>query len=234
MQREKRPLGLRVVEVLAALSMAGALGMVLGYAPLERTMGIVQKVFYFHVAANWLGMLSFIVAAVAAVGYLVTRDRRWDTLEVAAVEIGLAFALMGVVSGSIWARPIWNTWWTWDPRLTTVTIMLLVYVAYFMLRQGIDDPDRRARFGAVYALVGMLSVPLTFFSVRLYRTIHPVVVGKNEPGAQGAFDMTVAMRNTLFVSLFAFTVLYVALLWHRYRLGRAADQLEETRLRMME
>ncbi len=230
----RRPLGLRVAEIAAALSMAVALWMVLAYAPLERTMGIVQKVFYFHVAANWLGMLSFIVAAVAAVVYLITRDRKWDALEVAAVEIGLVFAFIGVVSGSIWARPIWNTWWTWDPRLTTVTIMLLVYVAYFMLRRGIDDPDRRARFGAVYAIVGMLSVPLTFFSVRIYRTIHPVVVGKNEAGAQGAFDMTVAMRHTLFMSLFAFTVLYVALLWHRYRLGRAADRLEEERLRLME
>ena len=229
-----RPVGLRVVEALAAVSMAVALWMVLAYAPMERTMGIVQKVFYFHVAANWLGMLSFIVAAVAAVAYLTTRRRKWDVLEVAAVEIGLVFALIGVVSGSIWARPIWNTWWTWDPRLITVTIMLLVYVAYFMLRRGLDDPDRRARFGAVYALVGLVSVPLTFFSVRLYRTIHPVVVGKNEAGAQGAFDMVADMRTTLFVSLFAFTVLYVALLWHRYRLGRAADELEAQRLRLME
>ena len=229
-----RPVGLRVVEALAAASMAVALWMVLVYAPLERTMGIVQKVFYFHVAANWLGMLSFIVAAVAAVAYLVTRRREWDVLEVAAVEIGLVFAFVGVVSGSIWARPIWNTWWTWDPRLITVTIMLLVYVAYFMLRRGLDDPDRRARFGAVYALVGLVSVPLTFFSVRLYRTIHPVVVGKNEAGAMGAFDMVADMRTTLFVSLFAFTVLYVALLWHRYRLGRAADELEAQRLRLME
>ena len=229
-----RPVGLRVAEGAAALSMAVALWMVLAYAPMERTMGIVQKVFYFHVAANWLGMLSFVVAAGAAVAYLVTRKRKWDTLEVAAVEIGLVFSFIGVVSGSIWARPIWNTWWTWDPRLITVTIMLLVYVAYLMLRRGMSTPEQRARFGAVYAIVGLISVPLTFFSVRLYRTIHPVVVGKNEAGAQGAFDMTVAMRHTLFASLFAFTVLYIALLWHRYRLGRAMNRLEEERLHLME
>ncbi len=229
-----RPLGLRVAEIAAAISMIGALAMVLFYAPVERTMGIVQKVFYFHVAANWLGMLSFLVAAITAGLYLLTRQRKWDILEVAAVEIGLVFAFIGVVSGSIWARPIWNTWWTWDPRLTTVTIMLLVYLAYMMLRRGLNSPEQRARLSAVYAIVSALSVPLTFFSVRIYRTIHPVVVGKNEAGAQGAFDMAVSMRHTLFVSLFAFTVLYVALLWHRYRLGQAEARLEEERLRLTE
>ena len=93
----------------------------------------------------------------------------------------MVFMLIAIITGSIWARPIWNTWWTWDPRLTTATIMELIYAAYLMLRQGIEDPDRRARFGAVYAIIGFLSVPLTFFSIRIFRTIHPVVIGSNDP-----------------------------------------------------
>ncbi|MCK5429597.1 MAG: cytochrome c biogenesis protein CcsA, partial [Anaerolineales bacterium] len=126
-----------------------------------------------------------------------------------------------------------NTWWTWDPRLTTATIMLLIYAAYLMLRQGIEDPDRRARFGAVYAIVGFLSVPLTFFSARLFRTIHPVVIGSNQPGAEGAFDMTTAMLQTFLFSLLVFSFIFADLLWHRVRLGKLADKVEWLKLKTM-
>ena len=129
--------------------------MVFFYAPLEAVMGEVQSVFYFHVATGWVGMLGFLVAGVAGVVYLLSSERKWDVVGLAAVEIGLVFMFIAIITGSIWARPIWNTWWTWDPRLTTATIMELVYAAYLMLRQGIEDPDRRARFGAVYAIVGL-------------------------------------------------------------------------------
>ena len=103
----------------------------------------------------------------------------------AAVEISLVFFLITIVLGSIWARPVWNTWWTWDPRLTTAAVTELIYVAYFMLRQGIEDPSRRARFGAVYAIVGAVSAPITFFAIRLFRTIHPVVIGSGDPRRGG-------------------------------------------------
>ena len=197
-------------------------------------MGQVQRVFYFHVAAGWVGMLGFIAAAVAGVIYLIRNERRWDIVELAAVEIGMVFAFINVVTGSIWARPIWNTWWTWDPRLTTATIMLLIYSAYLMLRAGIDDPDRRARFGAVYAIVGSLSVPLTYFSARLFRTIHPIVSGSNQPGADGAFDMTPKMTQTFMISLLVFSFIFVDLLWHRIRLGKLTDKVEQLKMKMME
>jgi heme exporter protein C len=145
----------------------------------------------------------------------------------------MVFAFINVVTGSIWARPIWNTWWTWDPRLTTATIMLLIYAAYLLLRQGIEDPERRARFGAVYAIVGFLSVPLTFFSARLFRTIHPVVIGTNQPGAEGAFDMTPLMTQTFMFSLLTFTFIFIVLLWHRIRLGRLSDKVEQLKLKSM-
>lgn len=226
-----KPVALKILDIITILLLLVATGLVFFFAPLERVMGLVQKVFYFHVAAGWVGMLGFLVAAVVGGIYLARGDRKWDIVGLAAVEIGMAFAFINVVTGSIWARPIWNTWWTWDPRLTTATIMLLIYAAYLMLRSGIEDPDRRARFGAVYAIVGFLSVPLTFFSARLFRTIHPVVIGTNQPGAEGAFDMTADMRLVFFFSLFTFSVIFVDLLWHRIRLGQLQDQVEQLKLK---
>lgn len=229
---EPKPTLLKIIDAVAIIMFLIAVGMVFIYSPIEAVMGLVQKVFYFHVSSAWVGMLGFLVAAIAGAAYLKTGHRKWDHAGLAAVEIGMVFTFIATVTGSIWARPIWNTWWTWDPRLTTTTIMLLIYAAYLMLRAGIDDPDRRARFGAVYAIVGFLSVPLTFFSARLFRTIHPVVIGTNQPGATGSFDMTPAMLQTFLFSLLAFTVIFVALLWHRIRLGRLQDKVEQLKLKL--
>ena len=229
-----KPRLLRYLDLLTVLLMVIATAMVFFYAPVERVMGLVQKVFYFHVAANWVGMLGFIVAAGAGVAYLARGDLKWDVVEVAAVEIGMVFSLIGIITGSIWARPVWNTWWTWDPRLVTVTIMELVYAAYLILRQGLDEPERRARFGAVYAIVGVVSVPLTFLSIRLFRTIHPVVIGNASPLSSGGFNMSPKMLHTFFFSLITFTVLFVDLLWHRTRLGQLAAKVERLRIKTLQ
>lgn len=227
-----KPLALKILDIATILLVLGAAGMVFLYAPLEAVMGWVQKIFYFHVANLWVGMLGFLVALIAGVIYLRSSDHRWDIVELAAVEISVVFFFTGIVTGSIWARPIWNTWWTWDPRLTTATIVELVYVAYLMLRQGIEDPDRRARFGAVYTILGFISVPLTFMSIHLLRTIHPVVIGSGDSAAQGGFDMTPKMLQTFLFSLFVFTVLFVDLMWHRIRLGNLAETVEQLRLKV--
>ncbi|HEX9013777.1 MAG TPA: cytochrome c biogenesis protein CcsA, partial [Anaerolineaceae bacterium] len=179
-----------ILDWVTAVLFLAATAMVFFYAPEEAVMGLVQKVFYFHVATAWVGMLGYGVALLAGLLYLRTHDTKWDRVEVAAVEVGVVFLLITIIVGSIWARPIWNTWWTWDPRLTTATVMELVYAAYLMLRAGIEDPDRRARFGAVYTIIGFLSVPLTFLSIRIFRTIHPVVIGSGDPNANGTFAMT--------------------------------------------
>ena len=231
---ESKPRSLKILDAVSLVLLLTATLMVFFYAPLEAVMGLVQKVFYFHVAAGWVGMISFLVAAFAGVAYLRTSHRKWDIVGLSAVEIGMVFAFINIVTGSIWARPIWNTWWTWDPRLTTATIMMLIYAAYFMLRSGIDEPDRRARFGAVYAIIGFLSVPLTFFSARLFRTIHPIVIGTNQPGAAGSFDMTSTMLITFLFSLLTFTFIFADLLWHRIRLGRLADKVEQLKMKTME
>lgn len=228
-----QPKTLKILTVVTVLMLAAASLMVFFYAPLEAVMGQVQKVFYFHVAAGWTGVLGFFVAFVAGIAYLITHKHIWDIVGVAGVEIGLVFMLICIITGSIWARPIWNTWWTWDPRLTTATIMELVYAAYLMLRQGVEDPDRRARFGAVYAIIGFLSVPLTFFSIRIFRTIHPVVIGGGDADATGSFDMTAKMLQTFMFSLVTFSVLFVTLLWHRIRMGKFADQLEQLKMKLL-
>jgi heme exporter protein C len=223
---EKTPRLLTFLTILSLVLLAVALYMVFVYAPVEAVMGLVQKVFYFHVANAWGGMVAFIVASVAGVVYLRSSDIKWDVIGLASVELGMVMMLIAIISGSIWAQPIWNTWWTWDPRLTTVTIMELVYAAYLMLRQGIDEPERRARFGAIYAIVGMITVPLTFFSIRFARTIHPVIIGSGDPTASGAFEMTAPMQATFFFSLFTFTVISITLLWYRVRLGMLAQKVE--------
>lgn len=210
-----------------------ATGLVFFYAPRERVMGEVQRIFYFHVASAWISMLAFFVTLVTGILYLRTANQRWDRMGNASVEVGLVFTLMTLISGSIWARPIWNTWWTWDPRLTTYTILALIYVAYLMLRQGMEDPGRRARFAAVYGIIGFVSVPLTFFSIRWWRTIHPVVIGNGSATADGGFDMTPEMRLVFFFSLFTFTVLYGCFLANRLRLERLAENVEHLKAKVL-
>ena len=226
------PRALRVLEIVSFVLLAAAVWMILFYAPLEAVMGAVQKVFYFHVANAWVGMLGFVAAGVTGVIYLRTHDLKWDIAEVAAVEISLVFFLITIVTGSIWAYPVWNTWWTWDPRLTTAAVLELIYIAYMLLRQGIEDPERRARFGAVYTLIGALSVPLTFMSIRLFRTIHPVVIGGANAGAQGSFDMTPKMLHSMLFSILVFSVIFVTLFWHRIRIGVLAQKVEQMKLKL--
>lgn len=226
----KLPSLLVALDVLAVMALIGAFAMVMVYAPVEQTMGNVQKVFYFHVAAGWTGMLGFLVATLSAIVFLRTSQFKWDIASLAGVEIGMVFMALCIISGSIWARPVWNTWWTWDPRLTTALIMELIYAAYLVLRSGVDDLLRRAKLAAVYAIVGFASVPLTFISIRIFRTIHPVIVGSADPSVTGSFAMSMRMQSAFIGSLAAFTLLFAALYWHRCRLGLLQEQVETARL----
>lgn len=229
---DPKPRFLSVLDTITVILFVISVGMVFFYAPTEAVMGNVQKVFYFHVATAWVGMLGFMVAMVVGIAYLRTQNLKWDIAGLAAIEISLVFFFITIILGSIWARPIWNTWWTWDPRLTTASIVELIYAAYLMLRQGIEDPDRRARFGAVYAILGSISIPLTFISIRLLRTIHPVVIGDSDPGAEGSFDMTPKMLQTFFFSLLTFSVIFIDLYWHRFRQGKLAVAVEHLRIKL--
>lgn len=225
---------LKILDIGSILLLAIATYLALIYAPEELVMGQVQRVFYFHVATAWTGLLGFVAAGISGIIYLIKKDTKWDIVEVAAVEISLVFFLITIVLGSIWARPIWNTWWTWDPRLTTAAVTELIYIAYFMLREGIEDPDRRARFGAVYTIIGSLSAPITFFAIRLFRTIHPVVIGSADPSAQGTFDMTSKMLVAFMFALFTFSVIFIDLFWNRIRMGKLAARVEQLKISNMQ
>lgn len=215
----KKPIVLTILDILSLILVPAALVLILAFTPVEAVMGPVQKVFYFHVSAAWAGMLSFILAAAAGGGYLITRRISWDWLSLSAIEVGVVFGLVAILSGMIWAQPIWNTWWVWDPRLTTTAIMELIYLAYFILRGGLDTPEAQARLGAVYAIVSAATVPLTFFSIRLFRTIHPVVIATGGEGGS-AFNMSPRMLLAFFISLGVFTILLADLVWNRYRLAK--------------
>lgn len=229
-----KPTALKALDIFSLILLAVATYLALVFAPTERVMGEVQRVFYFHVATAWVGLLGFVAAGVTGIIYLRTQDLKWDLVEQAAVEISLVFFFITIILGSIWARPIWNTWWTWDPRLTSASIVELIYLAYLMLRQGIEDPDRRARFGAVYTLVGAISVPITFVSIRLFRTIHPVVIGNESSAAEGGFAMTGDMKIAFFFALFAFTIIFIDLFWNRIRLGQLQQKVEQLKLKIMD
>ncbi len=216
---------LTVLTVICALGILAAAFIALVVAPpaagLTESETFAQRIIYFHVPSAWLSMLAFAVTMIGSIGYLRTSQRKWDALAVASAEIGIAFTVAVMASGSVWAKPAWNTWWTWDPRLTTYTIVFLLYVSYFMLRGAIEEPGRRARFAAVFGIFAFLSVPITFFSIRWWRTIHPVLFDAQN------FGLSAGMKPVFFYCLGAFTLFYVVLLLHRLRLEETRDEVEE-------
>jgi len=226
---QPKPVALKILDVVSIIVLAISTYLALVFAPTELVMGNVQRVFYFHIGTAWVGLLGFIVAALAGIIYLINKDMKWDRFEVAAVEVSTMFFFITIVLCSIWARPAWNTWWTWDVRLTTAAITELIYIAYFMLRQGIEDPEKRARFGAVYTLLGGISAPITFMVIRLFQSIHPVVIGAANEN-QDKLAMTPDMRVAFFFALFAFTVIFIDLMWHRIRLGGLQEKVEQLKL----
>jgi heme exporter protein C len=211
---------------LSSVAVLAALGMIFLYAPREATMGDVQRIFYFHVASAWIGFLAFFVTCLAGIGHLMRGGRRWDVLALSSVEIGLTFITMALLTGALWARPVWGTYWTWEPRLTISAVQWLIYVSYRMLRGAIEVPERRARFAAVYGIVAFVTVPLSWFAIRWWRTIHPDVL-------MGGEGMAIAPRmiQALVVSVGAFTLLYLTLLRLRMRLEHAVHVLACLRVR---
>jgi heme exporter protein C len=225
MDKNRDVLGLALATA-SGLAMLAALTMVFLYAPREATTGDVQRIFYFHVASAWVGFFAFFVTFLASVGYLARGERRWDILALSSVEIGLTFITMTVITGSLWARPVWGTYWTWEPRLTISAVQLLIYVAYGMLRASVEEPQRKTRFAAVYGIAAFVTVPLSWFAIRWWRTIHPDIL------TGGEMALTPRMVHTLLVSLAAFTLLYATLLRQRVHLERTADRLARLRVQV--
>jgi heme exporter protein C len=230
----------RRTQILRGLTLAAAVLFVIAilldlfWVGPERTQGEAQRIFYVHLGSFLGAFIAFTVTVVSGIAYLRTRNPRWDTLGLAGVEIGLGFSTATIVTGSIWAKPIWNTYWTWDPRLTSVTIMWLAYAAYMMLRSGIEDPERRRRFAAVYGIVAFASVLFTIIIIRVRPdTIHPVVAGPTQADPTGGFDVTGRIRDTLFFNLFTFAVITTVLIWHRIRLENLSERVMQRKLEVL-
>jgi len=225
------PIAEHVLPYAATLMMLIALWCVFIYAPDERMQGPVQRIFYFHVNCAWAAFLSFFVAAGAS-GLFLWRGRpAHDHLAQAGVQVGMLFCTMVLVTGPIWARPIWGTWWTWDPRLTMTVILWTIFAVYLLLRATAHDDPEIARYGAVLALVGVLDIPLIMVSVRLWRGMHPSVISAPE-GKGGLEDPR--MITTLLVTLVAFLLLIAWLLWRRYETLRLRDEIHTLEDRLTE
>ncbi len=230
----------RILNIVAFIALLIALFTIFFYAPVEATMGNVQRIFYFHVGSAWVGAVAFFVALVGGIMFLRKPAQKWDTLAVASVEIGLVFLSMAIVSGSVWGKPAWNTWWLWSPRLTGVTIAWLTYAAYFMLRGAIDDEEKRGRFAAIYVIVSFLTVILTYVSIRVLRDIHPVVFGGAIDSAQGASEGlqefsgvdSLKMVLTLNVSVVTFSLIFAAWVANRIRLQWLLDDANQLKRRV--
>lgn len=191
--------------------MAIALYLVFVWSPVEKTMGIVQKIFYFHVGSAWTAFLSFFVVFVSSILFLIKRKRIYDTVASVSAEIGVVFTAIVLITGSIWGRSAWNTWWTWEPRLTTTLILFFIYVAYILIRHMEGAWEKKARLASVFGIIGFIDVPIVFMAIRWWNSkLHPIVFG-NGPSQQGG-GVEPPMLVTLLFTLAVITLLYVVLL----------------------
>jgi heme exporter protein C len=201
---------------VAALAIGLYLGLV--WAPADAQMGEIQRIMYVHFPSWIATALAYTTAFVASIRYLIRRDPTDDALALAGVEVGAVFNVSGIITGAIWGRPTWGVWWTWDPRLTTTAIMLTIFVAYLLVRAFIEDPDTRARVAAIVAIVGFLDLPIVYFSVRWWRTLHQV---QSSPATVDP-RMVVALR----AMMIAATLIAITLIATRYQLARLEGDQE--------
>jgi heme exporter protein C len=206
----------------AMLFFIAAQAIALGLSQPDRDMGHLQKIMYVHVPSAWVSMVAFFVVFVASVLFLMKRDMKYDLVASAAAEVGVILTALTLALGSIWGRPTWGIWWTWDPRLTTTAILLLIYVGYLALRSFTEDEDRRARWSAAVGILGFLNVPIVYMSVRWWRTIHQV---QSTPDTVDPYYVLGLRLNA-----FAFLFLFIFFVGMRYYVGR----LERARLAHLE
>jgi heme exporter protein C len=194
-------------------------------APTERTMGTIQRIFYLHVPSAWTGLTAFFICFIANLLYVWRREPRWDWLGISAAEVGLAFTTVVLVTGPIWAHPVWGIWWTWDARLTTTFLLWLLYISYLLLRGLLEDSQRRAALSAVFGIFAFLDVPLVYVSNRLWRTQHPqpVILG----GEGSGLDPT--MAKVLLLCVISVFGIMIPVLVDRYRLERLRHEVDQLR-----
>ena len=212
------------VMMFATLIMfAVSLYLIFVVAPVEQQMGIVQKIFYFHVPSAYAMYIGFAVSAVGSALYLIKRDPKWDALGVAGAEVGSLFCVIVLLTGPLWARKAWGVWWTWDPRLTTTLLAGMIFAAYLALRSMGSAGEVEKRFAAGLALFGLIDLPLIHYSVQRWRGVHPTVITGKGGGLESEMYWALGM------SFIAFTGLAVLLIWARASIERQKE--ETTRLR---
>lgn len=212
----------RILPSLAFLAVVLAVIRAAFFTPLEAKQGAAQKIFYLHVPAAWVAFLAFFLVAVASAVYLWLRDPRLDRFAESSAEVGVIFTTVVLITGPLWAKPIWGTWWAWwDVRLVSTLFLWFIYVSYIVLRGAVEAPELRARYSAILGILGALLIPFIHLSVYLFSTMHPMpIVGK--PSAP---SLPPEMLLTLMLSLGAFTLLYVAFVRARYRLAVERDRV---------
>lgn len=205
--------------VVTAALFAVTLGAIFFYAPVESTMGVVQKIFYFHVPSAYAMYVGFAVCGLGSTMFLVKRKDAWDALAVAGAEVGLLFCIIVLVTGPLWARKAWGVWWTWDPRLTSTLLAAMIFTAYSVLRSfGGGETERR--FAAGLAIVGLFDIPIIHYAVDVWRGQHPTVI------RGGGGGLAPEMLYTLLLSFVFFTALAALLIWIRMRVERSRQELD--------
>jgi len=204
--------------------MVAALYLVFVYVPTEKEMGIVQRIFYLMVPMGWLSLLSFLIVFIGSILYLVKRGSKWDILAHSSAEVGIVFTTLTLITGALWAKPVWGVWWAWEPRLTATLVLWLIYLAYFMVRSFATEEYRGATFAAVVGIVGFIDLPIIALATTLWRGMHPGPVI-----FQGG--LAPSMLLTLLVSITAFTTLYFLLLIQR--VSMKSDEIEIKRLKKL-
>lgn len=212
----------RWLEALAAVATAGGVLYGLAIVPPDAVQGDVQRLMYVHVPAAWLAYLAFAVVFISSVAFLWKGRTRWDRVAHASAEIGIFFTALAIVLGALWGRPVWGAWWTWDPRLTTTTILLVIYIGYLAVRRLGESIERRARWAAIVGIVGFVDVPIVHMSVVWWRTLHqePTVLRLGKPLIEGP------MLAALLWNVGAFTLLYASFMLRRMRVRRLEERIE--------
>lgn len=206
--------------VLTVILLAYGTYQALVVAPTEQTMGNVQRIFYYHVPSAWTAFCLFFTNLFASIAYLIWKNSKADALAVASAEVGVVFCTIVLITGPIWARPVWGIWWTWDIRLTTTLVLWLIYVSYLVLRR-FSDSAQTPVLAAVLAVFGALDVPLVYFSIWFFRTQHPQpVMGKGG-------SLAPPMLHAFLINLLAFSVFGVMVCWSRYRLEILKREVEQ-------
>jgi heme exporter protein C len=209
------------LSISAAVAVAVAFARAIYFTPYEALQGPAQKIFYVHAPAAWVAFLAFGLVGVASALYLWLREDRLDRIAEASAEVGLVFTTVVLITGPLWGKPIWGTYWTWDARLTLTLFLWFIYLGYLVLRGAIDDHAMRARYSAVLGILGAFLIPFVHLSVYLFRTLHPkpILLKPDAP------SLPSEMLITLVIAFAAFTLLFVALLRARYRLAVERDEV---------